>query len=502
MRVLLDTNIIINREDDKIIEEDLQILLSTMSSLRISIVLHPKSIEDIKKDKDTERKKIILSKFKTYALLEDFPRPTTEFYTIIGKPVKQNDIIDSYMLIAVNNNAINFLITEDNGIHRKAKLIGISDRVLKIIEALEIFKEGLPREIKLPPALRETAMSSLDINDPIFDSLRMDYPDFNKWFMEKCQEGRKCWINTRNNGLLGAILIFKTEKEPIPSLPPLPKKNRLKISNMKVSHVGHKIGELLLRKCFELAVRNNLPELYLTHFTKEDDYLVELIQEYGFDKVAVLDQNWTEIPEDVYLKKLIIDREDIKNVSPHQISKTFFPNLYDGKEVNKFLIPIQPQFYERLFTDYPGRQTTLNEHTGEFIIEGNTIMKAYLSRSSSKKMEIGDLIIFYRSQDVKSLLALGIIEMIYYDLIDPLEIVSIVGRRTVYTLPEIEKISQSPITIILFNHHFYFKRPISYRKLLDLNIVNGPIQSITEIDHEKYIIIKKEGVIDERFTFN
>ena len=91
-----------------------------MSSLRISIVLHPKSIEDIKKDKDTERKKIILSKFKTYALLEDFPRPTTEFYTIIGKPVKQNDIIDSYMLIAVNNNAINFLITEDKDYRRTA----------------------------------------------------------------------------------------------------------------------------------------------------------------------------------------------------------------------------------------------------------------------------------------------------------------------------------------------------------------------------------------------
>jgi len=301
---------------------------------------------------------------------------------------------------------------------------------------------------------------------------------------------------------LGAVLIYKREQEPIGSLPVLPKRRRIKIATMKVSRVGHKIRELLLRKSFDLAIQNKIPEIYITHFTKEDDYLVDLIQEFGFFKASIQNRDWTDIPEDVYLKKLFINKEDIRGLSPSQISKSFFPNLYDGDRIKKFIIPIQPQYHERLFTDYPGRQTTLTEHFGEFIITGNTIKKAYLSHSSSKKLEPGHILLFYRSIDVKSLVSLGVIESIYYDLIDPNKIISIVGKRSVYTLPEIEEFAQSPTTIILFNHHFHLKRPIKYEKLLKLKIIRGAIQSITEINHEKYLTIKKKGAIDERYTFN
>ncbi|KKK44631.1 MAG: hypothetical protein Lokiarch_16550 [Candidatus Lokiarchaeum sp. GC14_75] len=38
--------------------------------------------------------------------------------------------------------------------------------------------------------------------------------------------------------------------------------------------------------------------------------------------------------------------------------------------------------------------------------------------------------------------------------------------------------------------------------MLELNIIRGYIQSITEIDHEKYLKIKRRGGINERFTFN
>ncbi len=502
MRVLLDTNIIINREDNKIINEDLQILMKVIYKLNVSVVLHPKCIEDINRDKDDGRKKIILSKFKSYPLLEDFPKPTEEFINIVGKPVKPNDIIDFYLLFAIYNNAVNFLITEDNGIHKKAKVANLSDRVLKIVEALDLFKELLPKKVRLPPALRETTMSNLNVNEPIFDALREDYPDFNNWFADKARDGRKCWINKRDDGLLGAVLIYKIEQEAIGSSPILPRRRRLKIATMMVSHVGHKIGELLLRKSFEFAIKNKIPEIYLTHFPKEDDYLADLIQEYGFTKVSIQNRDWTAIPEDVFLKKIFIKVDDITGLSPFQISKTFFPNFYDGNKVKKHIIPIQPQFHERLFTDFPSRQTKLYEHIGEFIIAGNTIKKAYLSRSSTRKMEPGHIILFYRSIDVKSVVSLGVIESIYYDLTDPNEIMSIVGKRTVYSMVEIEKFAKSPTTVILFNHHFHFKTPIKYKKMLELNIIRGYIQSITEIDHEKYLKIKRRGGINERFTFN
>lgn len=504
MRVLLDTNIIINREDNKIIDEDLQILLRIINKLKINIVLHPKSIEDIKKDKDEKRKEITLSKFKTYDILESYPKPhgDSNFISIIGEPKSINDEIDNFLLYALNKNAVNFLITEDSGIHKKAKGLNLSDRVFRIIEALELFRKELPKEVKLPPALQKATMANLDVNDPIFDTLREDYPGYNEWYGQKATTGRDCWIYKLRDGSLGAILIYKLEDEAIPSVPPLPKKKRFKISTMKVSHVGHKIGELLLKLSFELSIKNNISELYLTHFPRESDFLVDLIEDYGFEKVSVLNHDWTEIPEDVYLKKILIDDEDIIGLSPFQISKSYYPNLYDGSNVKKFIIPIQPQYFNRLFTDYPRRQTTINEHMGSFIIEGNTITKAYLSHSSTRKMEKGDILLFYRSEDVKGLVSLGIIESVYYDLTDPIEILSLVGKRTVYSLSEIEVIAQSPITVILFNHHFHFKKPVKYKILLKEKVLRGPTQSITGIDNNKYLIIKKRGGLDERFTFN
>lgn len=45
-----------------------------------------------------------------------------------------------------------------------------------------------------------------------------------------------------------------------------------------------------------------------------------------------------------------------------------------------------------------------------------------------------------------------------------------------------------------------FKNPILYQALLDNYILKEPAQSITEIDYEKYLIIKEKVGIDERFT--
>ena len=504
MRILLDTNIIILREDHKVIHDDLQMLFKNIQKLNYKILLHPKSIEDINRDPNDQRKKITLSKFKTYDILEPAPNPNTDsnYLDIIGAPRKENEKIDNFLLFAVYRNAVNFLITEDLGIHKKAKKTRLSERVLNVIEALDLFKKDLPQEVKLPPALHKTTMASLDVNDPLFNSLREDYPNFNDWYARKSRTGRECWVYIRNNGFLGAILIYKSENEVVLSEPPLERNNRLKISTMKVSHVGYKIGELLLKLSFELAIKNNIPELYLTHFTRENDYLVDLIEDYGFNKVSIINHDWTDIPEDIFLKKILISDEDIRGLTPSEISKNYYPNFYDGKEVRKYIIPIQPIYFKRLYTDFPKRQTTINEYLGQFIIQGNTIKKAYLSHSSSKKMNVGDLLLFYRSEDAQSILSIGVIERVDYDMRDPTEIISIVGKRTVYSTAEIEKISKKNTTVILFNHHFHFKKPIKYNKLLNVDILRGRPQSITEIEHEDYQKIKLLGGIDERFTFD
>lgn len=138
---------------------------------------------------------------------------------------------------------------------------------------------------------------NLDISDPIFISLKEEYEEFDSWFKKISREGRKCWVYRRRDGAIGAILIYKIENDPIDATPPLPAKKRLKISTLIVTHIGYKIGELFIKLAVGYSIKNNLTEIYLTHFTKPDDYLVDLITEYGFYKAAVNNRG-----EDVFVK--------------------------------------------------------------------------------------------------------------------------------------------------------------------------------------------------------
>jgi hypothetical protein len=406
------------------------------------------------------------------------------------------DKVDSALLCAIYKNAVNFLITEDKDLHKRANRLALGDRVFSIIEAIEFFQKYIPRlKVRAPPAIQEKYVYEIDVNDPIFDSLKKDYDNFESWFKKISQEGRKCWVYYRKNGDLGAILIPKFENEPLDIEPPLPRKKRLKICTLKVIHTGYKLGELFIKLCVDLVVKNKIDEIYLTYFTKKEDRLVNLITEFGFKKVGVKDS------EGVYLKKLIFDKAHRRDISPLQISQEFYPSFYDGEKVKKFIIPILPVYHQRLFTDLP-RQTYLQEHTGEMIIEGNTIKKAYLSHSKIGKVNEGDIILFYRSKDKKSITSLGVVEKIYYNVKSGNDILNLVGKRSVYTKDEINKIAKKPTLVILFRHHFHFPRHISLSYLKELKVLKGAPQSIMEISHEKYIMIKKEGKLDECFTVN
>lgn len=175
-------------------------------------------------------------------------------------------------------------------------------------------------------------------------------------------------------------------------------------------------------------------------------------------------------------------------------------NLQNLLKINKFIIPIRPEFHQRLFTEYKERSTTLPEYFGEFIIEGNTIKKAYLSHSKNTGISLGDILLFYRSVDKKEITSLGIVENVFPALRDKDEIIRLVGKRTVYSIDEIEEMVKKPTMVILFTWHFYLGSPLKLKELLRTRILNGAPQSIVQISHEKYLSIKNMEVIDGRFT--
>jgi len=502
MKVLLDTNIFIAREVNQVLFSDLANLLAILNKLKTELLVHPLSLTELNKDKDEKWREVNLSKIQAYSILDNPPNPASDakFITSIGEPKSEHDRIDNAILFCIYRNAVDFLITEDREILKKSQKLGLEDRVFLVAEALDHFNRLVqPKDqIATPPALEKAHVYDLNIDDPIFRSLIRDYPTFPQWFERISREGRECYVSKRSDGTIGALLIYKIEDEPIPSDPPLPKKKRLKIATLKVTHIGYKIGELLIKVSIELALNHGIDEIYLTHFIEPEDHLVELIQNSGFFQAAVLPG---QRPEAVFVKYLKPAGSKISSLQPVDISRRYYPSYYDGNLVHKFIIPIQPEYHEKLFTDFrKRRQSRLHEHLGEFVTEGNTIKKAYLTQSKIRKLKPGDIVLFYRSHDLHAVTSLGVIDQFPPD-VAPGDVIRIIGKRSVYSRDEIER-SNKNWSVILFRHHFHLKESIPLDALKKAGILKGHPQTITEINQEHYEWIKSKGGIDESFTLH
>lgn len=324
-------------------------------------------------------------------------------------------------------------------------------------------------------------------------------------------EDRECWVYYHNQRNIGALLIYKIEETPINSLPSLPQKRRIKICTFKVESIGYRIGELFIKCIVRIALEEKSSEIYLTHFTEKDDRLIKLISEYGFFKVAILERENGN--EDVYLKNIYLNQANIDELTPIEIAKIFYPSFDDRENIKKFLIPIRPEYHKKLFIDCPIKisesknvyQTTFDEFMDiiteiEPTVEGNSITKAYICHSNNRKIRAGDIILFYRSQDIKSLTALGVVESVKVGLEDFNEIYRIVRKRTACKEKQIEKIAEKPTTVILFTHQTYFENAVDIKYLESIGL-SSPM-SITEITHEDYKKIKEYGKIDGRLTIN
>jgi Protein of unknown function DUF55. len=496
MRVILDTNIFISREDNKIVPESVQKLLNILNQHKIQILVHPSGKDDIERDKDSERKKIIQSKISSYTFLDTPPDSTLdrEFQSKCGIPKNDNDKVDNELIYAVYKNAVDFLITEDKGIQQKCRKLDISDRILSIAEGIDFFqRQFAEKEISIPRPLQQIPAFNVNINDPIFDSLKGDYPEFGQWWSKVCREGRQVIVYKRDNQSLGALYLHKLEEEAVDSTPPLSKAKRLKICTLKVVDTGYKLGEFFLKKAFEFAIKNNIFEIYLTHVIIPNDPLVGLIEEFGFENIA------SKGNEQIFLKKIV----PVGKVIPNTIFlKNHFPCLRDGKDVRKFLVPIIPTFHNRLFPEFQKLRTSLFDGS-ELNPEGNTIKKAYLCNSNIKKIRKGDLLLFYLSREEQEITAIGTVESVFQNPMDANDIIRLVGKRTVYSIQEINDIFiKEPSIVLLFLFHFFFPKPVSLKVLKSNGILNHAPQSILELSQSQYEWIKSKGELDERFTFN
>jgi len=134
--------------------------------------------------------------------------------------------------------------------------------------------------------LSKVPIYHLTLTDPFFDQLKSEYPEFENWFRKISREGRSGFAYFNENNSLGALMILKIEDGEVSCDPPLVSRKRMKVATLRVEHTGYKIGELYVKLAVHEAIANNCGELYMTHFVKTNDRLVELVHEYGFEPVA------------------------------------------------------------------------------------------------------------------------------------------------------------------------------------------------------------------------
>jgi len=442
------------------------------------LLYHPASVEDIRRDTNEDRRNRTLGRLDQYTRLQAGPAcPWNTAQTSV------NDACDNEILYALERNAAHALVTEDQGLHRKARERGLSNRVYFIQSANDWLQRlHEPAEVQLPN-IDDVELHTLSdrLATPFFDSIRESYPDFDDWFRLKAMEGRRAWVYQEGaDHSISAICIYSVQAdEQITDDGMVLEGNALKLCTFKVGESvrGRKIGELLLRASFQYATNHQCESIFLHANDEQQEHLTSLIEDFGFNYAGVYQQ------DGVYVKRHPIDPPALQ-IDPFEYVRRYYPHFMSGINVQKFLVPIQPQFHNILFPDYQNPGHALPEgHPQRHV--GNAIKLAYLCHTPSKQPRPGDIVLFYRSHDMRALTTLGVVESYSWSA-SANEIAQIVSRRTVYSDNQIENMARTETKVMLFRLISHFENPLSFAELRRLRVVSGAIQSITIIPDESF----------------
>ena len=95
-----------------------------------------------------------------------------------------NDQVDALIGSALDANAAHYIVTEDRGLRQRLARVAptLGSRALSLAETIELLDQLYPPAPEPPPLVQLRPCYSISLSDPIFDSIRAEYDDFDKWF--------------------------------------------------------------------------------------------------------------------------------------------------------------------------------------------------------------------------------------------------------------------------------------------------------------------------------
>jgi len=500
-KYLIDTNVLIGLEDPREVSPEFASLLQLAARHGVGIFIHEAARDDLARDTDDTRRRISLSKAAKFPPINRVRGLTSaQLEAEFGALPRPNDLVDATLLHALKLGVADFLVTEDRGLHDRARRSGsdLARRVLYVADAVLLLRSTYePINVSLP-FVEETEAHTIPRDDPIFDSLRDGYPGFDKWWIEKCVRGmRKCWIVV-DEGKLAGILVRKHEASSETDAK-TPATRILKICTLKVrpERRGTKLGELLLKQVFWFARENNYDLLYVTTYPTQAT-LIDLLEYYGFhctytnrDGELVYEK---PLPPDALVPSLDQTLFDVARLN--------YPRFSVAPDVQAYSIPIREEFHEVLFPELVFRSQPDFFGFGGIgprpRAPGNTIRKVYLCRAPAHIRQPGALLLFYkgksRNPPSQAFTTLGVFEDL--TLAHSLEeLRRLAGGRSVYTerqLLDWEASRENPVKVINFLLMGHLSPTVTLAQMMAGGVVRGAPQSISRLSAEALQLILRE----------
>lgn len=493
-KILLDTNIIIYRESDNVFRDRIGFLFKIIdNNPNYRKYIHPATIDEISKFSFEEKRNWLLNKLQSYNKLLSLSELSDSLTTITSSLNKDsNDTIDDRILNELYNNRVDFLITEDKKMQKKADLLGIRSKVKSIEEFIDENKpiENVPHTIL---DIQKGYFGDLDINDSFFDSLKADYPDFVGWYNRKSQE--EVYSYKENNNILGLLFLkYENETESYDDIVPVMKKNKkLKICTFKVGIRGRKIGERFMKIVFDQAIYSKVNEIYVTIYNNDKfkESLIHYFENYGFEYFGLKNEK-----ELVYVRDM---KPQFNNLIP---TKSYpFINV----NADSFVIAIKPEYHTFLLPDSILKR---EKYRDNHLPVEYAIRKMYISGAGwLEKPKIGDNVIFYRTKPqgtnasawYSNVLTTGGIVTRIIEPNNINELLDYTKDRTVYTENEIKTFYTQKISttyIIEFLFCYTLDQKLNHKFCIENGILNDWPRGVLKVDNNVFKKILNLGGVD------
>lgn len=431
---------------------------------------------DFARDRDVARRETHRLLARKYDLLGPVS-PSADLLTRLAETTTpdpaSHDGVDLEFLATLDSGAVDYLVSDDVKLRKRALRAGLGEFVVTLAEAVSLLRNLRPADVPPPPAVELVKAFQLDIADPIFRSLRTDYRGFDSWFDKVRREHREAWVIREGQSQgVAAIMIVKPEATGEHGLTG----SVLKISTFKVAEeaMGRKYGELLLKTLFGYAHAHSFDTLYVTAFEKHAA-LIGLLETFGFE---ILEAKSGAGEAVLVKRRRPIDLTVTDFLTTH---RRHGPPYVDPRSP-VFVVPIQPTWHELLFPDYgSGLPIWTGEHP-----YGNALRKAYVSASPSHQLAPGSTVLFYRSTDFSAITVVGVVDDVLIAA-GPDEVVRFVGRRTVYTVEEIKRMAaRAPrgLQAVLFRQDRLIQPAWHLDLLRQRHVLRSWPQSITRVPKE------------------